>query len=351
MKLLLFLLMFKIVYLLIFFSYSFVDAQNWIDVTDMYIKNPSFEDYTECPLSNSDYPNSMWIDSCVGWTAPTKGTSDYFNSCNTNLFNSVPYNTAAGFQFAYDGNGYCGFLAYSLYNERMWSEYIQTELMKNLQKNHFYKFSMRIVRANDYNLSVSKIGCHFSAKNLQDYTTFNPYNFTPSILNENGFINDTVNWMKIEGVFKSVGDEKFLTIGWFGDTISNDKFFLIPPSIDSVSGEEIYLKEIYYLVDSLKLFESEKFNIDLNLPNVFSVNGDGVNDFYTYTNDLIKSFNFQIINRWGNIIYENTLPNIFWNGLTNEGKIVSSGTYFIQGQYINLFDEKYDFHQFIYVTK
>lgn len=69
----------------------------------------------------------MWIDSVAGWYAPTQGTSDYFNSCNTSL-NGVPSNWTGSNVPSFDGIAYCGFLAYSVWDDLMWSEYIQTKL-------------------------------------------------------------------------------------------------------------------------------------------------------------------------------------------------------------------------------
>ena len=54
----------------------------------------------------------MWIDSVVGWYAPTTGTSDYFNACNTTA-NSTPSNNVT-YQPTFHGTGYCGFLAWEI---------------------------------------------------------------------------------------------------------------------------------------------------------------------------------------------------------------------------------------------
>jgi gliding motility-associated-like protein len=68
---------------------------------------------------------------------------------------------------------------------------------------------------------------------------------------------------------------------------------------------------------------------DLILPNVFSPNGDGVNDFFkagqTFAYD---KFNIVIFNRWGNKVFESTNPFFEWNGSDMNGDILPSGTYF-----------------------
>ncbi len=302
-------------------------AQTWTNVTNQYIQNPSFEDYTACPQSNSAFPNSMWVDSVVGWQTPTQGTSDYFNSCNTNNLNSVPFNTAAGFQFAYDGVAYCGLLAYTLSSNRMWSEYIQTKLIMNLKPHSKYLFSMRINRGEGRNFSVENIGAHFSNNNLQNFLTAEPYNFSPTIINTTGFLNDTLGWSLISGVFTAIGNEQFLTIGWFGDTISSDFTWFIPPDIDTLNNDTIFAFDTYYLVDSLTLselvFDIENFNI-----NVITPNNDGSNDFLDFSVYDLKELQFTVFNRWGNQVFNSDDVGLKWDGKNNSNKQLSDGTYF-----------------------
>lgn len=303
-------------------------SQTGVNVTTDYINNPSFEEYARCPLSNSAFPNSMWIDSCKYWTAPTMGTSDYFNACNTNGLNSIPYNTSGGFQYSYHGNGYCGFLAYDITFPPLWCEYIQTKLKKKLIPNEIYNFSMRINRANDYNFSVQNIGAHFSKDSLTNKTTTKPYNFLPTVINKTGFLNDTLGWTLVSGSFKANGNEEYLTIGWFGDTITSDYMFFIPPDTVPITGELLYVPSIYYLVDSLNLsVNSEKSIENFNI-NIFTPNADGINDYIDFSLYNLSSLNFNIYNRWGNLVYKSNDINLKWNGKNNTNDFLNDGVYF-----------------------
>jgi gliding motility-associated-like protein len=68
----------------------------------------------------------------------------------------------------------------------------------------------------------------------------------------------------------------------------------------------------------------------IKLPNTFSPNGDGFNDFY-----VIKGIQgypdsqLDIFNRWGNLVYSKKGYTNDWNGLSNNGSELPDGTYFI----------------------
>lgn len=69
---------------------------------------------------------------------------------------------------------------------------------------------------------------------------------------------------------------------------------------------------------------------EYELPNVITLNGDGVNDFFKpIKNKFIKDIDLKIYNRWGNLIYETTDPKILWDGKVIPSKLLcAEGTYF-----------------------
>lgn len=326
--------------------------QTYIDVTDQYIQNPSFEEYTACPQTNSAYPTDMWIDSVVGWYAPTAGTSDYFNACTTGT-NNAPNGYLSGYQVPFDGVGFCGFYAYGndyTQNDRMWCEYVQTQLLMPLKINGKYKFSMRIAKGNDYTLTVKNIGANFTEFANMDFTDTKPYNLTPTILNNTGFITDTLGWTLVSGEFTATGNENYLTIGWFGDTITDDFTFFIPPEIDSITGELIYDSWSYYLVDSLKIFEIQPSVIDFEV-NVITPNGDNINDVIDFSAYQFQEFNFTVINRWGNVVWQTNDPNAKWDGKTSTGDLVNDGVYFYRLIGVDYYENKIEKNSFVQVVR
>lgn len=337
----------KLFFILFLLLSSLGYNQTYIDVTDQYIQNPSFEEFTACPQGNSFYPNDMWIDSVVGWYAPSHATSDYFNACNTTA-NSTPINNVT-YQPTFEGDAYCGFLAYTLWSNKMWSEYIQTKLIQPLKANVKYSFSMRINRADGYNFAVENIGANFTSSNLYN-SGVSPFSFIPTVLNHTGFITDTLGWTLVSGEFTATGNENYLTIGWFGDTITDDFIFFIPPDIDPTTGDSLYVTDTYYLVDSLKLFEIEYDIDDFNI-NVITPNADNINDFIDFSGFKFQEFNFTVINRWGNVVWQTNDPNSKWDGKTSTGDLVTDGIYFYRLDGVDYYGNKIEKNGFVQVVR
>jgi gliding motility-associated-like protein len=76
---------------------------------------------------------------------------------------------------------------------------------------------------------------------------------------------------------------------------------------------------------------------DIILSNVFTPNDDGVNDVFfaesktdtsTYSGGNIGNYLMNIYNRWGELIYFSTSPNIGWDGTTMAGVKLAAGTYY-----------------------
>ena len=52
----------------------------------------------------------------------------------------------------------------------------------------------------------------------------------------------------------------------------------------------------------------------LEVPNIFTPNGDGVNDYFKVHYKTLATFNGVILNRWGRKVFEWTDPDVGWNG-------------------------------------
>jgi len=279
------------------------------------IYNGDFELYDTCPY-NPSTPGDLQIEHCLGWTAPTKlGTSDYFNVCNnsgTGLA-GVPQNLLT-FQYPYSGNAYSGIFAWNVspsFPFLNYREYLQTQLLQPLKGGHSYHFSF-YVNYYGVNYSLEKIGALFS---VGDYNSnsFTPIIAFPQIVNQNGIITDSLGWTKIEGDFFANGGEKYLTIGYFEDSLS------VSDTLNTHNQPFVYF-DSYYFVDAVELIEN-----NILVPNVFSPNGDGFNDVFDFQFPIRK---ISIFNRWGITVFETNKSNVFWDGRTTSGSECVDGTYY-----------------------
>lgn len=75
--------------------------------------------------------------------------------------------------------------------------------------------------------------------------------------------------------------------------------------------------------DTTSLFIYVDISPYIEVPNVFSPNGDGLNENFSVKYRGYKNLNLMIYNRWGNKLFETTDPATGWNGSD-----ASEGTYF-----------------------
>jgi len=67
------------------------------------------------------------------------------------------------------------------------------------------------------------------------------------------------------------------------------------------------------------------------LPNAFTPNGDGQNDLYTpiFPYRFVEKIELKVYNRWGNLVFETTDPDINWNGNDSKSnKPLYTGVYY-----------------------
>ncbi len=64
------------------------------------------------------------------------------------------------------------------------------------------------------------------------------------------------------------------------------------------------------------------------LGNVFTPNGDGINDVFDFPNEGYRTMSYDIYSRWGNKVYEWSGTTGGWNGKNKAGNPVSEGVYY-----------------------
>ncbi|MGN0187721.1 MAG: gliding motility-associated C-terminal domain-containing protein [Paludibacteraceae bacterium] len=82
--------------------------------------------------------------------------------------------------------------------------------------------------------------------------------------------------------------------------------------------------EVCEFVDSLDV---KVLDSSLEVPNVFTPNGDGVNDEFRVAFKSLATYSCQIFNRWGRLVYKSNDPGKGWDGTIN-GKPAAPGAYY-----------------------
>lgn len=90
-------------------------------------------------------------------------------------------------------------------------------------------------------------------------------------------------------------------------------------AVDTFGNESIYSNEV--CVENCPVY---------NLPNVFSPDGDGVNDLYqSFPYRYVQDVSMKIYDRWGVLVFETSDPDILWNGRAlSTGELCSDGVYY-----------------------
>jgi gliding motility-associated-like protein len=57
------------------------------------------------------------------------------------------------------------------------------------------------------------------------------------------------------------------------------------------------------------------------IPNVFSPNGDGINDTWTILSEFIEEIHLVVYDRWGELVFESRDQHAVWDG-TYEGEFL-----------------------------
>ncbi|PWH85229.1 T9SS type B sorting domain-containing protein [Brumimicrobium oceani] len=95
-----------------------------------------------------------------------------------------------------------------------------------------------------------------------------------------------------------------------------------------------------------KIINLESGDIYVVLPNIFTPNGDGTNDFYKITSENVVSIEGFILNRWGVEVYAFDSIDFEWNGDN-----VNDGVYFIKYSAEGKNGENITGHGYIHVNR
>ncbi|TVR36854.1 MAG: gliding motility-associated C-terminal domain-containing protein [Cryomorphaceae bacterium] len=79
----------------------------------------------------------------------------------------------------------------------------------------------------------------------------------------------------------------------------------------------------------------DRIPLIVKVPNVFTPNGDGVNDLFRPEYNILSfdSYQLQVFNRSGVLIFFTDRPGMGWDGRTPSGTVAPGGSYFYVLEY------------------
>ena len=89
----------------------------------------------------------------------------------------------------------------------------------------------------------------------------------------------------------------------------------------------------------------------LTMPNVFTPNGDGINDVFTPNAHGLKTLACTIYDRWGAKIIDMDMNLQYWDGYTTSGLACTAGTYFYVIKATDLNNKAYSLKGFIQLIR
>jgi len=376
------------------------------------LKNSSFEEFDKAPTGSQGYANykgNGYYYIAPGGYVWFFNEKEYAKILGTSPGGGVP-NTIVGYQYPRTGYTMLG-----IGGEPMFSVVLVLE--RPMIAGRCYKVRYHLSRRDIDPCANDAINGYFSTVPMT-YQILDKDTLNPQIINPNGVLYDTMNWMRVEQTYTATGTERFFTVGllyglkrknlyvidcpdstiniiggvvWYNQNWSSGGYFIddvaiwecgtpdypadAGPDKKICAGEKTELGNniprdqylyfwsdrswhgprhtwdtlaatpkftvsptkttTYYLwsidfkwehtYDSVTVYV-ENCDIDLEIPNVFTPNGDGFNDYFMIRNPNQVNYTLDVFNRWGNLVFQGN-QNYFWDGTFN-GEPTPAGVYF-----------------------
>jgi gliding motility-associated-like protein len=210
------------------FAFCFIYLLNSAQIN--FVRNPSFEKVDLCG-------GSFYISNALNWDslkAGGGGGNSMIDCSNTNILNQLPRS----------GRGYAG-LSYFKNSPASvsWRSYIQSQLIKKLDKNKKYCVTHYANLLNRSQYAIDELGLYFDSGAVATILPAREAVVNPQVKSPVGiFYSDTLNWMKVQGTFIATGTENYLTLGNFKSYASATYSLVYPSSIGMVA--EYYIDDV-----------------------------------------------------------------------------------------------------------
>ena len=185
--------------------------------TQNLVPNYSFEQHTIC--------GSVGTGGAVSWVSPTTlsyAQYSYTNICSSNLCCGVPIDTyGQGWQYPRTGNGMvCFWFSYN--DGKNTRVYIQTKLTDTMRRNNCYFIEFYINLFNNAKYANNNLSLLVGDTAIMSYNVKTTYAIPQIQQYGNPCITDTLNWVRVGGIYSAHGGEKYITIGNFTDDTHTD---------------------------------------------------------------------------------------------------------------------------------
>ena len=219
------------------------------------VLNGGFENFVHCP-NNFDQIKyaTHWhpIDSQGTFPNVPLCSPEYCHKCDTSHAFGVPqgywYN-----HFSRSGNGMAAGVMYfdNAYINAYQRDYLQGQFVSHLISGKVYCITFYVTLAQASQYATNMIGVFIDNGGInvgQDSVgCASPQTSVAPQIFESAIINDTLNWVKIQGNYTANGTEEFITIGNFFDATHTDTFRVHTYLPNNIS---------YYLIDDVSVIES-----------------------------------------------------------------------------------------------
>jgi gliding motility-associated-like protein len=199
----------------------------------------------------------------------------------------------------------------------------------------------------EYTVTFSIVGCEATATTIVVVNAYPTaaFSVTPQsgqpplevqITNQSSGAITSYAWSFGNGNFSN---EDFLTTTELFLTVGNPTIILIVSNEGCNDTATVQL-DIQYLP------------LSYIVPNVFTPNGDGSNDYFDLNQTNAEIFELTILNRWGNVMAEITDVNSpGWDGKTQSGNDAVDGVYFYKYRIVGLNGEEVEGHGFLHLIR
>ncbi len=289
-----------------------------ISFSQNLIPNGDFEMYSFLPYDLNEFY-------CSNWYNPTFATSDYLHTEGL-ASAKLPYAMNESLKVEpYSGKGIIGLV---FTDSVGWREYAGVKLKTQLIKDQKYRLSFVYTNGmkNQFaTFGVDHMDVLFSNKIVTSvYTTV--LKNKPTIEFSGDFWDTT--WHQMTQDFFADSAYQYLTIGNFHDPDNT----VIKHQNKKIDSEIL----AYYFFDDFKLIQIPNDDISklIEMPNVFTPNLDGINEYFkpTIVKIGMNNIEFNILNRWGEKVYEATSLSEGWDGNFNN-EPCTNGTYYWKIKY------------------